>query len=723
MPQSDHSDHSELPWQRDPTAWVAGLLAVTLFLAPAVGATSERLLQDTLKSMIVAFGGLLAALLLCWGMARSQAPPRWHALLCLPMGLMAYAAGSMLWSHPYLAAVEAARWLVLSLLLWVGLNSLKREHVPILVTGIHWGAVLASLWAALQFWFDLKLFPQGPSPASTFINRNFFAEYVVCTLPFSAWLITQGKGLGQVTLRVGTTGLTLVAILMTGTRSALLAVAMLVVLLPWALYRYRQSLGLTQWSRLTRFGALGALLLTVGGLGMIDSGNPKVLAERHGSAPLERAFSRALSMTEASEYSEGSFSIRAAMWKATLRMIAAQPMVGVGAGAWEVEVPRYQVAGAQVEDDYYAHNDILQLLAEYGLAAWAFLLALLAYLSWVVWTLRGGAAGSDPVEAPLRALTLCSLLAFLLVSNAGFPWRLASSGALFVLSLAILAASDARMRGPTSRLVVSTPWRAASARNLMMILVVSLAVTAFLSVQAVQVERRLVRAAQLALSITRSGFPNDPRWAVTKEDILSLVDQGVAINPHYRKITPIVADELARWGDWENAVWIWETVVASRPYVVAMLTNIGRGYAYMGHLDKAREYLDRARTIQPQSLSARSLEVLLLIRSGRDAEATLLIQGDLRLDRYDLDLLNAAYGLAVRTKNWSMAIEALQRRTQRWPDHAVDGWLKLGHLYAGADVNDSTKALDAYQKAVALAPPQFKQHVRDLVPQAYRDKL
>ncbi|WP_413897628.1 O-antigen ligase family protein [Rhodoferax sp.] len=723
MQELDGAHRSVLPWRRDPAAWVVGLLALTLFLAPAVGATSERLLQDTLKSMIVAFGCLLAALLLCWSTTRNQATPRWHALLWLPIGLMVYAAGSMVWSHTYLAAVEAARWFVLSLLLWVGLSSLKREHLPILLTGIHWGAVMASLWAALQFWFDLKLFPQGPSPASTFINRNFFAEYVVCTLPFSAWLITQGKGLGQVTLRVGTTAFTLVAILMTGTRSALLALLMLLVLLPWALYRYRQSLGWTQWSRLTRLAALGTLLLTVGGLGLIDSGNPKVLAEQHGSAPLDRAFSRALSMTESSEYSAGSFSIRAAMWKATLRMIAANPVVGVGAGAWEVEIPRYQVAGAQVEDDYYAHNEILQLLAEYGLAGWAFLLALLAYLSWVAWTLREGAAGSDQAEAPMRALSLCSLLALLMVSNAGFPWRMASSGALFVLSLAILAASDARMRERPRRLVVPHPWSAASARTLMVVMVVSMAVATFLSVQAVQAERRLVRAAQLALSITRSGAPNDPRWAATKEDILSLVDQGIAINPHYRKITPIVADELARWGDWENAVWIWESVVASRPYVVAMLTNIGSGYAYMGHLDKALEYLNRAQAIQPQSLAARSLEALLLIRSGRDAEATTLIQSALLLDRYDVDLLNAAYALGVRTSNWSMAIEALQRRTKRWPEHALDGWLKLGHLYAGAGVNDPTKALDAYQRAVALAPPQLKQQVRDLVAPVYRDRL
>ena len=81
-------------------------------------------------------------------------------------------------------------------------------------------------------------------------------------------------------------------------------------------------------------------------------------------------------MTKASEYTDGSFSIRAAMWKTTGRMILAHPVAGVGAGAWEVQMPRFQDPANVLETDYYAHNEILQLLAEYGLTGLLFLLAL-----------------------------------------------------------------------------------------------------------------------------------------------------------------------------------------------------------------------------------------------------------------------------------------------------------------------------------------------------------
>ncbi len=106
---------------------------------------------------------------------------------------MAYALGSMAWSHTYLAAVEAIRWFIFSLLLWLGLNTLSRERLPLLALAVHGGAVVASLWAALQFWTSLPLFPQGPHPASTFVNRNFFAEFAVCTLPFGAVLLARSR--------------------------------------------------------------------------------------------------------------------------------------------------------------------------------------------------------------------------------------------------------------------------------------------------------------------------------------------------------------------------------------------------------------------------------------------------------------------------------------------------------------------------------------------------
>lgn len=708
--------------------WTVLLLALMMFLSPALGVPNEEMLQDTLKSIVVSFAALSAGLLFFWNQRNRRDALRWHSLMWLPLLLMAYALGSMVWSHAYLGGVEAIRWFIFSLLLWLGLNTLTRERLPTLAWGIHWGAFFAALWTALQFWVDFKFFPQGPNPASTFVNRNFMAEFVVCTLPFSVLLIARTKASAQLALLAFTTGLNLVAIMMAGTRSALLALLAMMLVMPVILYLYRKQFAFVRWSAGSRILMFGVLLGTVLGLGLINTGNAKLIEELHlgqkSMNALEHTFARSRSMTQTEEYTERSFSVRLIMWKATARMIQARPFSGVGAGAWEVDSSLYQEEGSQLETDYYVHNEILQLLAEYGLVGWFFLLSLLAYLSTAAWRTVRNQTPEGQAEAPFRALTLTSLLMFLIVSNAGFPWRMASTCAIFSLGLAILAASDARLgfRGLTGAARMS--WAPAASQVAAVSLMVCLALATYISQQAAECESKIVRAVKIALTISQSGDYQNPKWDKPKREMLTLMKQGIEINPHYRKITPMVADELAKWGDWKNAVWIWESVLGSRPYIVAIMANIARGYAQMGQNDKALEYLARARKLQPKATSVNSLEVILLSRSGKEAEAYKKAKALMDSGSYDFDLLNATYVLAARADDWPLAIKVLALRTKGWPVNATDGWMKTGHIYASvAALRNETKALEAFRAALAAAPEANKAAIRAQIPPAYQARL
>ena len=712
---------------------VVMLLALTLVLAPALGVPGEEMLQDTLKSMVVSLGVLVAALLFFWsrrngiasGGAGDTATPQWHPVMWLPLGLMAYALGSMAWSHTYLAGVEAIRWFIFSLLLWLGLNTFTRDRLPLLASAIHWGAVAASLWTVLQFLVDFSLFPQGPNPASTFVNRNMFAEYVVCTVPFSVWLLARARGPDQIAVRALFVAFNGVALMMTGTRSALLALAVLALLLPVIVVRYRSQLALSAWTRKEQALALGILLATVIGLGSVPTGNAKVMAENHGRTAIERTTFRVASFSTQEEFTSGSGSIRLVMWQATGRMIADRALTGVGAGAWEVDIPLYQSAGSQLETDFYAHNEFLQLIAEYGLAGWLFLIGLLVYLGASAWTTwRAGSAPEVPDALP-RALALASLLALLLVSGAGFAWRMASTGAIFAVALGILAATDlAAAHAPASRMVYGSrmPWGAGVARASVGATLLCLLLGAYISQQAAACERKIITAVKMALTISASGEPTHPQWNDAKAGLLQRVREGVAINPHYRKITPLVADNLASWGDWQNAIWIWESVLSSRPYVVAILSNVARGKSALGDRDGALRYLARAQTIQPAAPSVRSLEVLLLIQSGQLARADSLVRHYLGTGSYDNDLLKLAYNLGERKGDWPLAIWALELRNQLLPAQAAEGALRIGNIYL-LKLDDEAQALKAYRAAIAAVPPAYRDSVRSQVPESVRARL
>ncbi len=733
-----------LPAEVSPGDWTTALFALMMFLAPALGVPDELMLQDTLKSIVVCVLALSAFWVFFLRERGRTSPLRWHGMIWLSMALMAYALGSMVWSHAFLGGVEAIRWFVFSVIVWLGLNSFSRERFSTLALGVHTGALVASIWTALQFWANFKGFPQGPNPASTFVNRNFFAEFLVCTLPFSVWLLLRARTQAVMVLMSFTTGFNLVAMLMTGTRSALIALAVFAVLLPVMAVLYRRRLaGVaaanafgSPWTRAQRAIAAGVLIATVIGLGSLSTGNAALIEENRvesrGLTPFERSFARVLSMTDKREYTERSFSLRWVMWSATGRMIADNPVAGVGAGAWEVQIPRYQASGSQLETDYYVHNEVLQLLAEYGLVGWGFLLALLSYLSAAAWKTFRAASPEAIAEAPLRALTLTSLLLFLIISNAGFPWRLAATGALFAVCLGILAASDARLgwtpwneKNKGYLLASAIPWSPRRSKVLLGASTACLALCLYISQQAVEAEKKIVSAVKLALTISASNQVHSPRWNDTKVQMFQLLREGINITSHYRKLTPMVADEVAKWGDWTNAIWIWESVTTSRPYVVAIMSNIARGYLQIGQFDKAFEFLERCKRLQPNAASVRSLEIIMLSRTGHLPQALTLARRSLDESVYDYDLVNAAFAMGLAEKDWDLALKGLTLRSQTWPATAVDGWVKTGLLFTEEQnpERDEAKAMAAFQRAYDLALVKDKDAVKEDVPAAYRSKL
>jgi tetratricopeptide (TPR) repeat protein len=306
----------------------------------------------------------------------------------------------------------------------------------------------------------------------------------------------------------------------------------------------------------------------------------------------------------------------------------------------------------------------------------------------------------------------------MLVSSAGFPWRLAGTGALLALGLGLLAASELRSGRLRIRSMPCTP---RLARGLVAATALCLACASYVSWQAALCEQKIVRAVSLGLAISASGDALNPKWNADKANMLELMREGIAINPHYRKLTPLLADELADWGDWKNAIWIWESVLASRPHVTAILSNLARAHLHLNQLAQAQGYWERARRLQPQARAVRTLEVILLYRGGQEEQALQRIRPLLQDDRPDLDVLSIAYEFGRKHQDPELAIQALTLRRQHWPEYAVDSSLKLGHLYA--QLGKPAEALAAYRTALAATPEVLKEAVRQRIPAALRDAL
>lgn len=698
-------------------------LAWMMFLLPALGVPSVLMLQDTLKSAIAAFGILFAALLLVWPGDQRRTDWLWHGMLWVPIALMAYAFGSMVWSHTFLAGVEGIRWFLLSLLLWVGLNTLNLQTAPKLIWGLHSGLVVASLWTVLQFWWDFKFFPQGPQPASSFVNRNFFAEYAVTVLPFSVWVLVTLRQTRWLPWISASVAINVLALLMTGTRSALIALLLLIPVLLLVLVRYRAHWAFRTWSRGNRVVVAFIMAMVIGGGGSLPSGNAEVEREGGGQTALERSINRTASIAKRTEYTTGTISLRTTMWMATARMMIAQPWTGVGAGAWEVQIPLYQRVDSILENDYHSHNEFLQLLSEYGLVVGglglAFLFAYLIRNATITWHLK---ESHDP-EAPLRAVAFCSTLALLVVSNAGFPWHLAACGCLLSLNMALLGSSDLRLeprKTPELR-----QYQAFNVQRYVVgvFLVACMGMASYITWQAQQAEKYLTQAIQLALKFGLAEQSGDPAAATFKAQALNSVRAGIAINPHYRRLTAEVAEPFAARSDWKNTTWILESVAASRPNVPVIWKAIAAGYAHQGDHQRAEKAFQEVQRLRPDSFSTIALRANLLTLAGKEEQAAELLNAQLSANTFDFELVQAAYAIGYRAKNWRLAERSLEAFIRTWPEQAADGYFRLGKLYTETPLQDTKKAIQAFKAGLAAVPnPQRKNYIEQ-VPEFYQSQM
>jgi tetratricopeptide (TPR) repeat protein len=131
--------------------------------------------------------------------------------------------------------------------------------------------------------------------------------------------------------------------------------------------------------------------------------------------------------------------------------------------------------------------------------------------------------------------------------------------------------------------------------------------------------------------------------------------------------------------------------------------------------------LERAKKIQRTAPSVRSLEVILLSRNGNEAKALAIAREDINAGKYDYDMVNTGFVLAMRAQDWDLAIKSIELRTKGWPATKADGDAKIGNAWVGkGNVN---KAMEYFRAAMAATPPEQRQNMLNGIPQALWPQL
>lgn len=157
------------------------------------------------------------------------------------------------------------------------------------------------------------------------------------------------------------------------------------------------------------------------------------------SAFLKEAFNRTI---ETFDLNYHAAYMRPELWKKTFLMFDDHPALGVGLGNFQYVIPAYDVSDPARP---HAHNQVLQSLAELGLAGLLLIVLLLAVPCLAaLWATRPAAAiaqGGDPAARTASRAVGCALLVFAFQSVFEPPLVLAFGAAIFFALAAIATAS------------------------------------------------------------------------------------------------------------------------------------------------------------------------------------------------------------------------------------------------------------------------------------------
>jgi len=293
---------------------------------------------------------------------------------------------------------------------------------------IVFGLVLAVFALIQHFTWEGRLFwvrPTSSAGAGTggpFVNRNHFAGYMEMLIPLPIALALSGAARGEARLFYG-----FAAVIMGIAQVASLSRAGIVSLAAGVLFLAAVSVRRTRdgaqrarrFSFMFRPASFNFLILAAIIVGIFWVGADSDIIKRISSDPV--------TTTAATD--------RKAIWSDTLRMFSANPILGVGLGAYETVYPVYGRGDGSALIQF-AHNDYLQALADGGIVA----AALAVWFVIAIFRDFGrGVRLRDPLLHRLAMGAGAGIFAILVHSLFDFNLQLPSNALLFLVLSAIVA--------------------------------------------------------------------------------------------------------------------------------------------------------------------------------------------------------------------------------------------------------------------------------------------
>lgn len=148
--------------------------------------------------------------------------------------------------------------------------------------------------------------------------------------------------------------------------------------------------------------------------------------------------------TQGISLSDPTMGGRALMWSGTVKMIRDAPLLGTGIGSWQWVYQRYKTPGITASEPDYAHNDYLNLGADYGLVGVVIMLAVFVCFFCHAWRISRTAQSSEQRGFAVGAML--SVISILVHSWFDFNLHIPANSLLLAAIMGFTAAMGAQQR-------------------------------------------------------------------------------------------------------------------------------------------------------------------------------------------------------------------------------------------------------------------------------------
>jgi len=473
-------------------------------------------------------------------------------------------------------------------LCFIGVRHLLNRKLLSLSYLLKSGAILATIVAIhtgfdiIERWQEGDLLRNAYAVKGLFQHKNLLSGMLLLCLSFS---LLAHKGLHNTWKKasLGVSALLLIEIFVLRTRGAwagLIGAALLILLLRFFFDSNKSNLLASikklGWMALIPIGLLAFTLASEGKKQFLDKAN------------IESRF---------------------AFWQNSLEMIQEHPIIGVGAGQWRIQFPKYglEKTDAMVMNGQTSiqrpHNDFLWIAAEFGIPA---LLLFLAFLFFVLKPLVRKEENPDDLTK-LKWIAGFGILAHLIFSLGDFPYERSGHMFLFFVLAAMLLATT------NSKTIIKLPSLA---------LWLPFALLSFASAYAANAHRKGEKLGALVLEYNKK---QDGRIISAAEDAESFyyaMDNFTNPMPYFSGIGKLYIQKnpVAAKRDLEQSLSL-------HPYHILSYNQIGNIFKNEGNFEEALLWYEKAFAISPAFELVRLNLAEVFFQQGRIQESFEMLHG------------------------------------------------------------------------------------------------